>query len=124
MTLAPLPPLSEASFIADLNPRERSLWRIVVTFLAGAVGGVIVALVTGVVTLLVVAAAAGGFSGDLTGLPHRIGELISADGATIQSALGLLTLATFTNGPMAATFIGVAALMAGRHPRRYITVAA
>ena len=26
-------------------------------------------------------------------------EAISADGATIQSALGLLTLATFTNGP-------------------------
>jgi membrane protease YdiL (CAAX protease family) len=124
MTLAPLPPLSEASFIADLNPREKSLWRIVVTFLAGAVGGVIVALVTGVIALLVVAAAVGGFSGDLTGLPHRIGELISADGATIQSALGLLTLATFTNGPMAATFIGVAALMVGRHPRRYITVAA
>jgi len=124
MTQAPLPPLSEASFIADLNPREKSLWRIVVTFVAGAVGGVIVALVTGVIALLVVAAAVGGFSGDLTGLPHRIGELISADGATIQSALGLLTLATFTNGPMAATFIGVAALMAGRHPRRYITVAA
>jgi len=124
MTLAPPPPLSEASFTADLSPRERSLWRIVVTLLAGAVGGVIVALVTGVVALLVVAAATGGFSGELTGLPGRIGELIRADGTTIQSALGLLTLATFTNGPMAATFIGVAALMAGRHPRRYITAAA
>jgi membrane protease YdiL (CAAX protease family) len=122
MSLEP-PRLSDASFIADLSSRERSLWRVVVTLLAGAVGGVIVALVTGIVALVVLAVVTGGFT-DIRQLPLRIGDLISADGSTVQSALSLLTLATFTNGPMAATFIGVAALMFGRNPRRYITVAA
>jgi len=123
MTLDPPPPLSEARFIADLTPRERSLWRIVVTLLAGAVGGVIVALITGIVALVLVVVATGGFGGDFRSLPQHILALLNDDGKTIKSALGLLTLAVFTNGPMAATFIAVAALIAGVSARRYVTVA-
>jgi uncharacterized protein len=123
MTLAP-PPLSQASFIADLSPRERSLWRVVVTLLAGAVGGVVVALLAGIIALIVVVIATGGFGGDIRSLPLRMTALLNDDGKTIKSALSLLTLAVFTNGPMAAAFIGVAALIAGVNPRRYITIAA
>src|SRR5580693_5019067 len=119
MTLAP-PPLSQASFIADLSPRERSLWRVVVTLLAGAVGGVVVALLAGIIALIVVVMATGGFGGDIRSLPLRMTALLNDDGKTIKSALSLLTLAVFTNGPMAAAFIGVAALIAGVNPRRYI----
>src|SRR5579872_2466953 len=122
MTLAP-PPLSQASFIADISPRERSLWRAVVTLLAGAVGGVIVALITGMIALVLVVVATGGFGGDFRALPQHILALLNEDGKTIRSALGLLTLAVFTNGPMAATFIAVAALIAGVSARRYVTVA-
>ena len=60
MTLPPPPPLSEASFIADLNPREKSLWRVVVTLLAGIVGGVIVGLIVGVIALVLVVVATTG----------------------------------------------------------------
>jgi membrane protease YdiL (CAAX protease family) len=122
MTLEP-PRLSQASFIADLSPREKSLWRVVVTLLAGAVGGVVVALITGIIALVLVVVATGGFGGDIRSLPLRITALLNDDGKTIKSALSLLTLAVFTNGPMAATFIGVAALIAGVSPRRYITIA-
>jgi membrane protease YdiL (CAAX protease family) len=122
MTLEP-PRLSQASFIADLTAREKSLWRVVVTLLAGALGGVIVALITGIVALVLVVVATGGLGGDIRALPLRITALLNDDGKTIKSALSLLTLAVFTNGPMAATFIGVAALIAGVSPRRYVTVA-
>lgn len=122
MTFAP-PRLSEASFIADLSPREKSFWRILATLGGGVVGGVIVGLIVGVIALIVVVLLANGFKVDLPSLPGRISALMDEDGKTIGSALGLLTLATATNGPMAATFIGVAALIAGVSPRRYITVA-
>ncbi len=117
------PALSQAAFIADLNPRERSLWRFAATLVGGAVGGVIVSLLTGIVAVIAVAWVTGGFSGDLQNLPQRIGGLLSADGGTLQSALGLLILATFTNGPMAATFIAIAAVIAGVSALRYVTVA-
>jgi membrane protease YdiL (CAAX protease family) len=123
MTLAPLPPLSEASFIADLNPREKSLWRVVVTLLAGVVGGVIVGLIVGVIALVLVVVATTGFKVDPASLPTRITALIGEDGKTMRSALGILTMATTTNGPVAVVFILVAALMAGVRARRYVTVA-
>ena len=123
MTLEPPPPLSDARFIADLTPQERSIWRVVVTLLAGALGGVIVALITGIIALVLVVIATGGFGGDIRTLPQHITGLLEDDGKTLKSALSLLTLAVFTNGPLAATFIAVAALMAGVSVRRYVTVA-
>jgi hypothetical protein len=115
--------LSDAAFIADLTPRERSLWRTLATLGAGVFGGFLVGLVVGLVALVAFAAATGAFQGGLQDLPHRITGLVDSDGDTLQSALVLLTLATATNGPMAATFIGVAALFAGRRMLRYLTLA-
>jgi uncharacterized protein len=118
-----LPRLSEAAFIADLSPRERSLWRIAATLVAGVTGGVIVGLLVGILALVLIVLATSGFHVDPRAFPGRITDLIDDDGKTIRSALGLLTLATATNGPMAATFIAVAALIAGVSARRYVTAA-
>jgi hypothetical protein len=117
------PRLSQAAFIADLSPREKSFWRIAATVVGGVVGGVIVGLIIGMIALILVVVVTSGFKADLPSLPERITALIGADGATISSALSLLTLATATNAPMAATFIVVAALIAGVSARRYVTVA-
>ena len=64
-----------------------------------------------------------GFRLDPQTLPSRISSIIGEDGKTVRSALGILTMATATNGPAAASFIAVAALIAGVNARRYITVA-
>lgn len=122
MTLAP-PPLSQASFIADLSPRERNLWRVIATVLAGVVGGIVVGLILGLIALVAVVIATTGFKIDLPTLPARISALMGEDGKTMRSALGILTMATTTNGPVAVTFIAVAALILGVKPRRYVTVA-
>ncbi|HZZ88543.1 MAG TPA: CPBP family intramembrane glutamic endopeptidase [Caulobacteraceae bacterium] len=116
------PRLSESAFIAGLSAREKNVWRIVATILAGVVGGVLVGLIVGMIALVFVVAVTSGFRLDLGSLPMRITALIGEDGKTIGSALGLLTLATATNGPMAATFIAVAAAIAGVSAVRYVTV--
>src|SRR5580704_12551462 len=115
--------LSDSAFIADLSSRERSFWRFVATILAGIVAGFIIGLAVGAVALFLVGAAAGAFNGGIGALPNRISEVVSANGATMTSAIALLVLATATNCPMAATFLGIAALIAGRPIMRYITLA-
>jgi uncharacterized protein len=115
--------LSDSAFIADLSSRERSFWRFVATILAGIVAGFIIGLAVGAVALFLVGAAAGVFNGGIGALPNRISEVVSANGATMTSAIALLVLATATNCPMAATFLGIAALIAGRPIMRYITLA-
>jgi membrane protease YdiL (CAAX protease family) len=116
--------LSEAAFIADLNPKERSLWRAAVTVIVGLVGGLIVGLVVGALALFAFVAASVSFGGGLTALRHAAGDLLSANGASLTSALVLLVLATATNAPLAVAFIGVAALLSGRRLLSYLTVAA
>ena len=115
--------LSDSAFIADLTPRERSFWRFVATVLAGVVSGFIIGLAVGAVALFLVGAAVGVFNGGIGALGHKISEVVSANGATMTSAIALLVLATATNCPMAATFLGIAALIAGRPIMRYITLA-
>jgi hypothetical protein len=115
--------LSDSAFIADLTPREKSLWRALATVVAGIVSGFIIGLAVGAVALFLVAAAVGVFNGGIDGLPHRISEVVQANGATMTSAIVILVLATATNCPMAATFLGIAALISGRRIMRYITMA-
>jgi membrane protease YdiL (CAAX protease family) len=115
--------LSDSAFIADLSPRERSLWRVIATVIAGLVSGFLIGLAAGAVALFLIAAAMGAFGGGFSSLPHRISEVMSANGASMTSAIVLLVLATATNCPMAATFLGIAALISGRSILRYITLA-
>jgi len=115
--------LSESAFIADLSPRERSFWRALATVVAGLVSGFIIGLAIGAVALFLVGVAVGIFNGGLGAVPDRIGQVVSANGATITSALALLVLAAATNCPLAATFLGIAALISGRRLMSYITLA-
>ena len=115
--------LSESAFIADLNANERSLWRVAVTLVAGLIVGFIGGLVVGAIIAFAFVAASGAFSGDVQALRQHAGELLSANGATLTSALVLLVLATATNAPLAAAFIGIAALLSGRRVLSYLTTA-
>jgi hypothetical protein len=115
--------LSGSAFIADLTPREKSFWRALATVVAGLVSGFIIGLAVGAVVLFLVAAAVGLFSSGIGSLPHRISEVMSANGASMTSAIVLLILATATNCPMAATFLGIGALISGRPIMKYITLA-
>lgn len=115
--------LSESAFIADLTPREKSFWRFLATLAAGLVSGFIIGLAVGAVALFLVGAAVGVFSGGVGELPHRIGAVMTANGATLTSAIALLVLATATNCPLAATFLGIAALISGRRIMSYLTMA-
>jgi len=115
--------LSGSAFIADLSPRERSLWRVVVTVIVGLAGGLIVGLVVGAIALFAFVAISGPFGGGVTALRQAAGVILSADGASLTSALVLLVLATATNAPLAVAFIGVAALLSGRRLLSYLTAA-
>jgi len=118
-----LPRLSHAAFIADLSPRERSLWRIALTLVAGLLGGLVVGLIGGLLALLAIVVATGGLKGGLQSLLQGVNSLVSEGGATVRGALGLLSMAAATNVPLAATFIVIAAMIAGRKVSRYVTTA-
>src|SRR5215469_216264 len=115
--------LSDSAFIADLTPREKSFWRTLATVAAGLVSGFIIGLAVGAVALVLVGVAVGVFNGGLAGIPHKISETLTTNGATLTGAIVLLVLATFTNCPMAATFLGIAAAISGRRIMSYVTLA-
>ena len=115
--------LSDSAFIADLTPREKSSWRWFATIVAGVVSGFIIGLAVGAVALLLVGMAVGVFGGGFAGLPHKINETLTTNGASMTGAVVLLVLATATNCPMAATFLGIGSLISGRPIMRYITLA-
>jgi uncharacterized protein len=115
--------LSESAFIADLTPREKSSWRWLATIAAGVVSGIVIGLAVGAVALLLVGIIVGLFSGGLGGIQQQINAAISANGASLTGAVVLLVLATFTNCPMAATFVWIGSLISGRKITRYITLA-
>jgi hypothetical protein len=115
--------LSDSPFIADLTPREKSFWRALATVAAGLVSGFIIGLAVGAVALFLVGVTIGVFNGGFAGLPHKISETLVSNGVSMTGAITLLVLATFTNCPMAATFLGIAALISGRRIMSYITLA-
>lgn len=113
--------LSDSAFIAELNPREKTFWRFVVTLVAGLVAGFFVALLAGAVALILLAAATGAVAGGLAAVRQGVAALLGAP--DLRSSLALMLLATATNAPLAATFVGVAALIAGRRVLSYLTAA-
>jgi hypothetical protein len=115
--------LSRSAFIADLSPRERSLWRVTLTLVGGLFAGFLVGLLIGAIVLFGFAAATGGFSEGFGAFPGHLKALLAGADNDLKSSLVLLLLATATNGPWAATFIALAALIAGRNIRGYLTAA-
>lgn len=116
--------LSTSAFIANLSAPERSVWRFLATLAGGIGGGLVAGLLVGVVSILVFAAGDGLIGHDLAGFPLRIQSLIDPRTPTLTSSLFLMLLAVTTNGPLALTFIVIAALIAHRPLRGYVTAAA
>ena len=115
--------LSSSPFIANLTPKEKSWWRVLVTLLAGGFGGFILALLGGIIALLVLAAAAGALSGSIPQMANNVISLVKGQSSGLIGAMALLVLAAASNTPWAAAFIVIAALMMGRPVLRYLTAA-
>jgi membrane protease YdiL (CAAX protease family) len=117
------PRLSTSAFIADLSPQERSVWRFLAGLAGGLGAGLAAGLVVGLVTILVFAAGAGLMGPDITGFPLRLQAMLDPASASLTSSLLLMLLAVTTNGPLALTFVVIAALIVQRPVLRYVTVA-
>jgi hypothetical protein len=115
--------LSQSAFIADLTARERSLWRVTVTLLVAIFAGIPIALIVGVIASVVFGAVSGLFRGDITTIVHNVGALLDPNHVSLTSSLGIMFLVVATNGALALTLVGVAALINGRRLKDYVTVA-
>jgi len=117
------PQLSASPFIADLTPRERSIWRFLATLFGGLAGGLVAGLALGALTIGVFVLASYHPGQDITLLRDAMRNVISPASPTLFSSIFLMLLAVVTNGPVALTFAAIAALIAGVSMRRYVTAA-
>jgi len=115
--------LSQSAFIADLTTRERSLWRVTVTVLVAIVAGIPIALIVGVIASVVFGAVSGLFQGDLRTIARHVTALLDPNHVSLTSSLGIMFLVVATNGALALTLVGVAALLTGRRLKSYVSVA-
>jgi membrane protease YdiL (CAAX protease family) len=115
--------LSQSAFIADLTTRERSLWRVTVTVLVAIVAGIPIALIVGVIASVVFGAVSGLFQGDLRTIARHVTALLDPNHVSLTSSLGIMFLVVATNGALALTLVGVAALLTGRRLKNYVSVA-
>ena len=115
--------LSDSAFLASVDARDRSFWRFLATLVAGLLGGLVSGLMVGGVALIAFAFASAPPGAPITAVPSRIAEMIGANGASLPSTLMLMLLAVTTNGPLAAAFICIAALIARHRIRDYLTAA-
>lgn len=115
--------LSQSAFIADLTTREKSLWRVTVTVLVAIVAGIPIALIVGVIASVVFGAVSGLFQGDLRTIARHVSALLDPNHVSLTSSLGIMFLVVATNGALALTLVGVAALLTGRRLKNYVSVA-
>lgn len=112
--------LEASAFLSDPGKRERNVARAFGSLFGGLFAGLFVALLCGVVALLVFVAADGDLKGGIAAAPSAIMSLLHDDGRTVQSALFILVLAVFTNGPLALTFLAVSSALSGRPLLTYV----
>ena len=112
--------LTDSPFLAGLDSRDRSLWRIVATVAGGLAGGVAVGLFVGGLALLVCALVLAPAVGGLRG---GVGALMSGDGPPLAIALGAMAVAVSTNLPLALVFVLIAAAIGRRRMSVYFTAA-
>src|SRR6185437_7097055 len=115
--------LSQSAFIADLSTREKSLWRVAVTVVVAIVAGIPIALIVGIIASIVFGAVSGLFHGDIRTIVHNVSALLDPNHVTLTSSLGIMFLVVATNGALALTLVGVAALLTGRKLKNYVSVA-
>jgi len=115
--------LLDSAFLANVDGRDKSFWRFLGTLVGGLLGGLICGLLIGGIAVIAFGVLSAPPGSPLTALPGRIAGLVSSNGATLTSTLMLMVLAVTTNGPLAITFICIAALISRHHVRDYLTAA-
>jgi len=115
--------LSDSAFLASVDARDRSFWRFLATVVAGLSAGLLSGLLIGGVALIVFAFASAPPGTPLTAIPLRMTEMIGSNGASLASTVMLMLLAVTTNGPLAAAFVCIAALISRHRIRDYLTAA-
>jgi|SRR5579872_4745368 len=117
------PQLSTSAFIADLSPDERSVARFAASLAGGIGGGLAAGLIAGLATVIVFAVTIGLVGHDIAGFPLRLQALLDPATPNLTSSLFLMLLAVTTNGPLALTFIVIAAVIVHRPLKSYVTAA-
>jgi len=120
--------LSNSAFIADLDPREKSLWRFLVTFFGGIAVYLIVAVVAAAAVLVCLVLWAGWpppvGAGGAQAFLHRFRVLVEANGKTFDDAMQTLAIGIPDNILPIFAIIGLAMLVHRRPPRAFLTAAA
>ena|SRR5690348_3165153 len=120
--------LGHSAFIADLSPKERTLWRFFATAGLGVTAFVLAALVGIAVSLALLIGLAGWPVP--TDIAHgqqllaRYFALTRSDGRNLADELQILAVAIPDNVPPIFALIGVAALIYDRPLKTYVTAAA
>jgi membrane protease YdiL (CAAX protease family) len=119
--------LADSAFIADLSPKERSLWRFLATLAVGAAAFFVAALIGVVISLAILVAFAGWpIPTDLQRLQDLLARFVAlarSDGRSLGDELQLLAIAIPDNVLPIFSVIGVAALINDRPLRAYLSAA-
>jgi membrane protease YdiL (CAAX protease family) len=115
--------LGRSAFLADVGSDDRRLWRIALTLPLGVVTGLLAAAVCFIVIVVIWLAATGQTADGLRALGGLMVAMKNADGHDLNSALLLLVIAAPTNLAAFVTFVAVAAALARRPFRSYVTAA-
>jgi membrane protease YdiL (CAAX protease family) len=115
--------LSDSAFLANVDQRDRSVWRFLGTVFGGLVGGLICGLLVGGIALVAFAFATAPPGMPLAQLAPHVAALVTDNGASMASTLMLMMLAVTTNGPLAVAFICIAAVISRHRIGDYLTAA-
>lgn len=114
--------LSDSAFLTNVDERDRTIWRIVLTVVAGLIVGLIAVLVVFIAIAIGFVVSAGGVSG-FTAFGTFMANLQNADGHDLRQAILLLLMPTLANGPLVLTFLLLAAALSHHRMRDYVTAA-
>jgi hypothetical protein len=119
--------LAGSAFISDLGPNERSLWRLLLTIVLGALAFLVAAVVGIFLSFGLLIALAGwpaptSIDG-LQALLRRFVQLTASDGRSFGDALQMIAIAIPDNVLPIWAIIGVAALVHRRRLKAFITSA-
>ncbi|MFI4975728.1 MAG: type II CAAX prenyl endopeptidase Rce1 family protein [Caulobacterales bacterium] len=115
--------LDNSAFLASVDDRERSLWRLLASLSLGPIGGLAAAVIVDVAALLVFALGSGMPAANPGGFAQHIMQLISSGGSTLTGAMLILVVAVSTNCPTAAGFVAIGAFFSRRRFMDYVTAA-
>ena len=119
--------LGQSAFIADLSPKERTLWRFFATAGLGVTAFVLAALIGIAISLALLVGLAGWpLPIDIQhgqALLQRYFALTRSDGRNLADELQILAIAIPDNVPPIFAMIGVAALVYDRPLKAYLTAA-